>query len=295
MLRTALLTRAKRFIRALASGHRSEKLVRLVAEEYAVATAAQGTAEASEFLTATIPPHVLRGVFQGLKYPSLDSSGSSLWPKLLGSYELELHDHLVRLLAKSPSLVVDVGAAEGYYAVGIARMLPEALVVAYEINRDAHALLRRMAVANGVDTRVEIHGRCDQQSFLSCVAQRREARTLIVCDAETAEYEIFSGGLVGEALHDADLVIELHASAQVRDPLRWMRERFSPTHIVTHVPVEPRISGTYPELLDLPTRLRRAVLFERTDFWGWVVCEPKVGDTTARQVVSSCLDSCVSV
>ena len=51
---------------------------------------------------------------------------------LLGTWELELTEIWERILANDYSLMVDVGAAEGYYAVGMNLRKPNAEVIAYE-------------------------------------------------------------------------------------------------------------------------------------------------------------------
>src|SRR6478672_6897407 len=63
---------------------------------------------------------VQHGPFKGMKYPGVNSVGSALIPKLLGSYERELHPLIDSICAGQYDQVVDIGCAEGYYAVGLA-------------------------------------------------------------------------------------------------------------------------------------------------------------------------------
>src|SRR5436190_882004 len=65
---------------------------------------------------------VLGGIFKGLQYPRFESSGSGLVTKLLGSYENELHPFIQQLGANKYTEIIDIGCAEGYYAVGLAQM-----------------------------------------------------------------------------------------------------------------------------------------------------------------------------
>src|SRR5690606_8070667 len=60
---------------------------------------------------------VLNGVFEGMRYSSFTAFGSELYPKLLGSYELEIQGVITELAQQSFDVIVDVGCAEGYYAV----------------------------------------------------------------------------------------------------------------------------------------------------------------------------------
>ncbi len=83
-------------------------------------------------LLDAIGPTIAAGPFAGMRY--LDaSSGSVLGAKLLGCYEAELHGVVREVCAMQPDVVVDVGAAEGYYAAGFARFPANApRVVAFE-------------------------------------------------------------------------------------------------------------------------------------------------------------------
>src|ERR1700722_2566319 len=73
---------------------------------------------------------VRTGPFAGMRYGSV-SVGSAYIPKLLGIYERELSSFIEAACLKRPDLIVDVGAAEGYYAVGLAVRNPTAKVIAF--------------------------------------------------------------------------------------------------------------------------------------------------------------------
>lgn len=85
---------------------------------------------------------VASGPFAGMKFTVGNSEGCFL-PKLLGCYELELHQHIMALRKQRQyDVIVDVGAAEGYYAVGLARLFPEARVLAHDTDEKSKPLLR---------------------------------------------------------------------------------------------------------------------------------------------------------
>jgi hypothetical protein len=65
---------------------------------------------------------VLHGPFAGLMYPRdlLLAQADAPIAKLLGTYEQELHPVFEEVIAKQPRTIIDIGAAEGYYAVGLA-------------------------------------------------------------------------------------------------------------------------------------------------------------------------------
>ena len=63
---------------------------------------------------------VSSGPFAGLRYVGT-SPNPHIGPALLGTYELEIHPFLRRLLTGDFDVFVDIGSAEGYFAAGFAR------------------------------------------------------------------------------------------------------------------------------------------------------------------------------
>src|SRR5271170_382684 len=67
---------------------------------------------------------VRNGPFAGMRYARPLPEGSIFFPKLLGSYEAELQAHFERVIGTDYSAIVDVGCADGYFAVGLAMRMP---------------------------------------------------------------------------------------------------------------------------------------------------------------------------
>jgi len=114
--------------------------------------------------------------------------GSALSAKIVGSYEEEIAPVIERIIAKQPTCVIDIGCAEGYYAVGFARRLPSTRVYAFDIDRNAQALCRRTARANGVDARVSIGGECT----IDRLKELMTANTTILSDCEGCEMDLLN-------------------------------------------------------------------------------------------------------
>src|SRR5229473_2239235 len=66
---------------------------------------------------------VLNGPFQGMMLASGSAEGCYV-PKLLGCYEAELHPYVAEAAQRGYEAIINVGTAEGYYAIGMARLLP---------------------------------------------------------------------------------------------------------------------------------------------------------------------------
>lgn len=204
---------------------------------------------------------VRHGPFAGLRYPTLQSIGSSLYPKLLGSYEAELHPWIDEVCAGTYSEVVDVGCAEGYYAVGLALRLRDAWVYAYDTSTTAQELCAACARANGVETRVRVGAAFDAGALAGITVRRRG---LIVCDCEGAEMEIFTPE-TAPAFASWDLLIETHDFMDITISSRCA-DLFRATHderaCLSVDDIQKAKHYAHPELTPLDLATRRAIVGE---------------------------------
>ncbi|MGM0609190.1 MAG: methyltransferase [Candidatus Muiribacteriota bacterium] len=149
---------------------------------------------------------VKNGPFKGMIYPESKSVGSSFFPKILGSYEAELHDIIKKILSNNYHSIVDIGCAEGYYAVGLAMQLKDTFIYAYDQDPDAISLCKKMYNLNNVDhKRVHFGSFCTPDTLKSLNLQN----SLIICDCEGYEKNIFTESLV-QSLKKNDFLIETH-------------------------------------------------------------------------------------
>lgn len=226
---------------------------------------------------------VRRGPFQGLRYPQAYSHGSTLAPKLLGTYEAELQPTFERLLSKDYPLIMDIGGAEGYYAIGCAMCWPSADVIAYELSRDARQAMLEMATVNGVQSRVSIEAEC-------MFADLYQKRGLVICDIEGCEAELLVSEHATSGFLDSDFIIETH------DLFRpgicaQLYEQFSRTHdvMVIDAVLDPDRPSQWslPELSSLSLARQAQVIGERRSGpMQWLVCETK-NEFPKRQISQS--------
>jgi hypothetical protein len=207
-------------------------------------------------------PVVASGPFKGLKYPNARSYGSALLPKLLGSYESELHGALESLLKNDYATVVDIGCAEGYYAIGIALRRRQAKIYAFDTSADARAICLEMAKLNGIGERISVGEFCDEKALRAISLGRR---SLIICDCEGYEGALFTKDLAG-FLAPHDLIIETHDFIDIELSAK-MREVFSATHHIESIKstddIQKAHTYSFPELLPYDRRTRRLILSER--------------------------------
>jgi hypothetical protein len=184
---------------------------------------------------------VAKGPFVGMRYVQV-SQGSAYIPKLLGIYERELNPQVKALIARAPGLIVDVGAAEGYYAVGLARRLPRARVIGFEMEPKGQVALREMAAINGVSDRVEVRGKCEPADLAAALGD--EPNAVVVCDVEGYEQHLLNPVAV-PALRHAAILVELH-DCFVPNITETLKQRFAPTHRITHIWQETRSRDEFP-------------------------------------------------
>lgn len=207
-------------------------------------------------LLATWGPVVQDGPFAGMKLAPGVKEGSYI-PKLLGCYECGLHNEWMRILRHGYDSIVNIGCADGYYAVGLARLLPGTRVFGYDLSPEALASCRQLAELNGVASRLQLSGEFHGKDF----ARHTDRNTLIICDIEGAERELLDPARFHN-LRSMDLLVELHESTQHHtDTL--IESRFAATHDIT------RIEAALPST-PLPVPLRE---FDELDrllaLWEW--------------------------
>ena len=199
---------------------------------------AKNEAEKRFLDTQPAQPAVLAGPFAGLRYSVIRSVGSVLAPKIVGTYEEELFPVWEGWKGREYADILDIGCAEGFYAVGAARLWPYATVHAYDIEPKALALCQNLAEANGVDERVRVEGPCTAET-LRAFPYREQ--TLVISDCEGYEAALFTAETM-PALAHADIVIEVHTQAGpgFMDKVEALAAH---THQARRISTRPRMAG----------------------------------------------------
>jgi hypothetical protein len=177
---------------------------------------------------------VIAGPFCGMRYIA-EANGSALAPKLIGTYERELHSIIERVVNTVYDTVIDVGCAEGYYAVGFAMRMPQVIVEAFDIDASAVRNLQELAAINSVANRIRIRSECTFESFQAHYGKR----CLVVCDIEGGEYDLLDP-VRSPALKDFDIIVEVHdglVSSRIHDQLV---ARFCQTHELEFIEYQGR-------------------------------------------------------
>lgn len=233
-------------------------------------------ARRQDILAALVRQHgwaVQSGSFAGMVLPDRASWGDgNLLPKLLGCYEAELHSVIDEIVAATPDLIINAGAAEGYYAVGMARLLPGAFVHAFDTEAKSQEICRQAATLNDVSKRVSVTGQCTPDLLQAIVPRGR--CPVVICDCEGYERTLIDPHRV-PALRAATLIIECHdfIDASVTQTLV---DRLSATHTLEGIREGARDPNASPFLHGFDSLDRWLAVCEyRPTMMHWIVARPK--------------------
>lgn len=183
---------------------------------------------------------VVSGPFKGLKF----SQRFPTKPMLLGVWEKEIS--FIWNSLENFKCIIDVGAAEGFYAVGLARKYPDKQIYAYEMNPSTKSLLEEVTSDNLVKN-IEIRGKCEYSDLRDLGVKLRDS--LIIMDCEGYELELLNN-LSPSILKNTSMMVELHEmyAPGCTDELK---ERFSSTHIIQEIEGQHRCIHDWPKKLKL--------------------------------------------
>jgi predicted RNA methylase len=181
-----------------------------------------------------------------MEYPALEyvtkSMHSAFYPKLLGTYERELQAAIEAIIALAPDCIINVGAGEGYYSVGLAIRCPSTRLVAFEADSQAHPVLRAVADRNSVLDRIQVCGTCDLRKLAAALSGSE--RPVVVCDVEGYEDILLDLEAV-PTLRRSWVLVELHEAA-VPGVTERITRRFCDTHQIVAIQEQLRTRADYP-------------------------------------------------
>ncbi|MDP9047326.1 MAG: 50S ribosomal protein L11 methyltransferase [Bacteroidota bacterium] len=210
-----------------------------------------------------------------MKYPALTSIGSALYPKLLGSYERELHGVIKAFLKKKYTEILDIGCAEGYYAIGLSLKFNDTKVFAYDTDETARKLCLQMAKLNGTEDKLFVKETCTAEELKSF---KFSGPALVICDCEGYESSLFTTASV-KNLTNCDLLIETHDFIDLNISQNLV-SLFNETHNIQIVKsiddIEKAKTYGYKETDSLSLN-EKMILFRecRPSIMEWLVCTPK--------------------
>jgi hypothetical protein len=175
---------------------------------------------------------VQAGPFTGMRYTRSALLSRHATPALLGVYERQLYPFL-EMARRRCDLVVDIGSAEGYFAVGLAQSGKR--VIAFDADPHERKICKEMAAANHLADRVEVRSWCSPGMLIGLVKERR---ALIISDIDGGELDLFTPEVIS-AIRHCDLIVEMHGKDAEENAPFIRRFDGSAVKILGHPPADP--------------------------------------------------------
>ena len=177
--------------------------------------------------------------------------------KILGLYEKEIQDLIVSIQKdKNYSTFVDIGGADGFFAIGsLVNNLFEKCEV-FEISKKGRISIQKNSKQNNVYDSIKIHDKASKRSLIKI---DNINNSLILCDIEGGEYELFDEKLINE-IYPSDIIIEIHKDKE--NSLVNFEKRFTKTYSLTKITQEPRSLKNFKELENINDNNRALIMSE---------------------------------
>jgi hypothetical protein len=166
------------------------------------------------------------GLFENMIFDITPTEGCYL-PKLLGVYEQPLQDILKTFPIHSYERMLNIGCAEGFYAIGFALKYKDLEVVAFDVNDRAKEAAKKLAEQNKFN--INIQGLFDFETFSKYI----DKKTIIFCDIESYEKFLLDPSKNLNILH-YDFIVESHEFMD-SNITNILKDRFEKTHNITFI------------------------------------------------------------
>lgn len=193
---------------------------------------------------------------------------------IFGFYEQEILQAL-KYLSKSKSTFIDVGAADGYYAIGTVSQKMFEKSYCFEIEERGRAVIKNNAILNNVAEKVTIFKEANMDSMKSIPKQALNSSVVLI-DIEGAEFEFLDAEML-KLLKSSVCIIELHDFFFVNgnDMLKDLKSRASEFFNVTEFTTKSRDPSKIPELHNYSDTDRWLMCAEgRTRLMTWLRLDP---------------------
>ncbi len=223
----------------------------------------------NDLIIARTHGEVIEGPFKGMKILEDCKWGDGdISSKLLGIYENELHSSIEDAIGRQPDKIINVGCAEGFYGIGLARRLPDVPIIFIDIDRDSIEIARKNYHQNSLpETRCTFLTESSQSSIKTMAASCK--KPFIVMDVEGAEQSLLESP---SGYENSIILVETHDFA-VPNIRKILMERFSDSHRI--VEIKQGAKNPYlPIIDDLPDMAKMVIVSEgrpQTMYWLYMV------------------------
>jgi hypothetical protein len=218
---------------------------------------------------------VLHGVFEGMKLSDKVWWGKyDVATKIFGQYETHVLNKIIEL-SEENKLFIDIGAADGYFAIGMVYSGFYQRAICFEISEKGRLVIEENACINNVSKNIIINGIANSEAINKVISNNDTAVVLI--DIEGAEFDLLTCDFL-YILRNCTIIIELHDTFVngLNDRREQLFNRASKYFDFNYIKrANPEINS-FSELKNL-NDLSRFLLFSegRPNMMDWVCLSPK--------------------
>ena len=232
--------------------------------------------EISKQLDELFKSTVQYGPFKGLKLSPKTWWGSTdRASMLLGLYEKNVLESLQKI-PKKYTTFIDLGAADGYYGIGVLVNNLFQKSICFEISEEGRQTIIENAQLNNVLNKVEIRG-IAKNDFYHEFSTHTLSNTVLFIDIEGAEFELIDKETFN-AFNNSIIFVELHDwfFEDGEEKLQKLKNDSTSTHLLTELTMGSRDLSIFPELNKLHDNDRWLICSEgRGQLMTWLRFDPK--------------------
>jgi hypothetical protein len=153
---------------------------------------------------------ILCGPFMGMRIPKNPTwKYTHVAQMILGIYESPVLNVLQDSRFLKREVFVDIGAADGYYPIGLCYSKRMKKAFAYEIDAKSRSSISASAIMNGVGDSIVIRSEANDQELSKLADEIDMNEVVILVDIEGGEFDLLGGEMLSK-LKKAVLIIEIH-------------------------------------------------------------------------------------
>lgn len=221
---------------------------------------------------------VLYGALEGMKLASTSWSARDVGSIILGEYERQVVEAIMGT-SKSHSIFIDIGAADGFYAVGLSLNDRFQSSYCFESSEASRLSIQENAIANKVESRITILGTA-RVDFLSVLVDDYSvdlSKALFLIDIEGGEFDLLTSKNL-ESMSDSVVIVEIHEDVNDFDSkydslLKHSARLFNINKLYTR----SKSNINFEEIKNWPDEDRQIVFSEGRRYeMSWLVMTPKL-------------------
>jgi len=216
---------------------------------------------------------VLYGPFAGMKYKTVVTWRDPTL-KLLGLYESCLHKILAQIIDRYKGCdLINLGCAEGYYAAGLGRALDSPNIVVRDIEEASLQACKGLVEANCPNSLLHVGGMADSADLANIL--QKFPHSLIVCDIEGAELDLFKDPTWFNLAKSSVILVEIHSFIDRSIKNIILSSSLNITHQISIIKESEVTPSAIPELSALDGLTRSLVCCEsRPELMEWLLLDP---------------------